>query len=66
MSINRAISQLLGATAAAVFLTGCGSATQTNQQMTSAVQMRQLKTWISPDAKDAPVLFFQGDVNLGN
>lgn len=28
--------------------------------------MRQLKTWISPDAKDAPVLFFQGDVNLGN
>ncbi|MGB8908208.1 MAG: hypothetical protein WCC84_05630 [Candidatus Cybelea sp.] len=66
MSIARSISHLLGATAAVVFIAGCGSAFQTNQQTSSPVQTSRLKTWISPSAKDAPVLFFQGDVNLGN
>lgn len=66
MIITRSISHLLGATAAAVFIAGCGSAFQTNQQTTSPVRTSRLKTWISPDAKDAPRLFFQGDVDLGN
>jgi DNA-binding beta-propeller fold protein YncE len=66
MSITRSISHLLGATVAVAFIAGCGSAFQTYQPATSSVQASRLKTWISPDAKDAPVLFFQGDVDLGN
>jgi hypothetical protein len=66
MSITRSISHLLGATAAVVFIAGCGSAFDTSQQATSPVQTSELKTRISPDAKDLPVLFFQGDVDLGN
>ncbi|MGB6516959.1 MAG: hypothetical protein WBE79_00485 [Candidatus Cybelea sp.] len=65
MSSTGSIGHRLAAAAAAVCIAGCGSAFQTGQQTTSSVRNSRLKTWISPDAKDAPVLFFLGDVKLG-
>ena len=45
---------------ALLVVAGCGTPLQVSQQ-----GGRQ-STWIAPDAKDLPLLFFEGDVNLGN